>query len=82
MATATSVLDAKMSRSPGRIGMLVFGVVLIIGVVYAGYHLVSDLSSVRQASILPYLFLALALLIALGFEFVNAFHDTRTPWRR
>jgi PiT family inorganic phosphate transporter len=76
MATAASVLDAKMSRSPGRVGMLVFGAALIAGVVYAGSHLISDLSSVRQASIFPYLLLVVALLVALGFEFVNGFHDT------
>ena len=27
-------------------------------------------------SLVPYLLLGLALLIALGFEFVNGFHDT------
>ena len=38
MATATatpSVLDQKLSRSPGKLGMLIFGVVLVIGVGYA-----------------------------------------------
>jgi len=50
--------------------------VLIIGVIYAGPSLASDLSGVHNASILPYLLLGLALLVALGFEFVNGFHDT------
>src|SRR5271156_4790504 len=77
MATAsTSALDQKLSRSPGKIGMLVFGVVLVIGVAYAGSRLLHDLSYVHSDSILPYLLLALALLVALGFEFVNGFHDT------
>jgi PiT family inorganic phosphate transporter len=31
---------------------------------------------VHNSSILPYLLLGLALLVALGFEFVNGFHDT------
>ena len=65
-----------MSKGPGKIGVLVFGVVLIIGVVYAGSQLISDLSTVHSTSILPYLLLGLALLVALGFEFVNGFHDT------
>jgi len=79
MATAVttpSLLDQKMARSPGRVGMLVFGVALIVGLIYAGVHLISDLSVVKTTSIFPFLFLGLALMIALGFEFVNGFHDT------
>jgi len=52
------------------------GVVLVIGVIYAGYHLASDLSVVRDSRAFPYILLGIALLIALGFEFVNGFHDT------
>jgi len=69
-------LDAKLGKGPGKIGVLAFGVVLIIGVIYAGSSLASDLSGVHNSSILPYLLLGLALLVALGFEFVNGFHDT------
>jgi PiT family inorganic phosphate transporter len=77
MATAsTSVLDQKLNRTPGKIGMLIFGVVLVVGVGYAGSSLLHDLSFVHNESILPYLLLGLALLVALGFEFVNGFHDT------
>src|ERR1700723_1002080 len=77
MATATpTVLDQKLSRSPGMIGMLGFGVVLVIGIIYAGYHLLSDLSAVPSGPIIPYVLLGVALLVALGFEFVNGFHDT------
>src|ERR1700734_2680248 len=77
MATATgSVLDQKLSRSPGKIGMLVFGVVLVIGVGYAGHSLLHDLSFVHNESVLPFVLLGIALLVALGFEFVNGFHDT------
>jgi PiT family inorganic phosphate transporter len=77
-ATASqAVLDKKLSRgSPAFIGMVVFGVAILIGAIYAGYHLVSDLSVVKTTSFLPFLLLGLALLIALGFEFVNGFHDT------
>jgi hypothetical protein len=73
---AVPALHAKMSKGPGKIGVLVFGVVLIIGVVYAGSNLLSDLSGVHNTSIMPYVLLGLALLVALGFEFVNGFHDT------
>jgi len=56
--------------------MVIFGVVLIIGVVYAGSQLLSDLKDVRSGSVLPFVLLGVALLVALGFEFVNGFHDT------
>src|SRR5271168_4147087 len=51
-------------------------VVVIIGIVYAGYHLADDLSVVRDTRVYPYILLGVALFIALGFEFVNGFHDT------
>jgi inorganic phosphate transporter, PiT family len=51
-------------------------VVVIIGVTYAGYHLADDLSVVRDTRVYPYILLGVALFIALGFEFVNGFHDT------
>jgi PiT family inorganic phosphate transporter len=82
MATASAttppptVLDQKLSRSPGKLGMLIFGVVLVIGVGYAGSSLLHDLSNVHNESILPFVLLGVALLVALGFEFVNGFHDT------
>src|SRR5271165_4121805 len=77
MATATtSVLDQKLSRSPGKLGMLVYGVVLVIGVGYAGSSVLHDLSFVHNESVLPVVLLGVALLVALGFEFVNGFHDT------
>jgi inorganic phosphate transporter, PiT family len=77
MATAPgSVLDQKLSRSPGKIGMLVFGIVLVIGIGYAASSLIHDLSYVHSESFMPYLLLIIALLVALGFEFVNGFHDT------
>ena len=77
MATAaTSVLDSKLHKSPGKLGIAIFGGVLLIGISYAAVNLVSDLSGFHSPSILPYLLLVLALLVALGFEFVNGFHDT------
>ncbi len=72
----TSLLDQKMTHKPGRIGTLVFGIALAGGAIYAGSQLVSDLSHVQVTSALPFVLLGLALLIALGFEFVNGFHDT------
>jgi PiT family inorganic phosphate transporter len=56
--------------------MAVFVVVLVIGVVYAASHLISDLSTVHSPTVFPFVLLGIALLVALGFEFVNGFHDT------
>jgi len=60
----------------GNFGILVFAVILIAGIGYAGSQLVGDLAVERTTSAMPYILLGIALLIALGFEFVNGFHDT------
>jgi len=51
-------------------------VVVVTGIIYAGYHLADDLSVVHDTRAYPYILLGIALVIALGFEFVNGFHDT------
>src|ERR1700733_9586603 len=50
--------------------------VMAVGAVYAGSALVSDLGTVPKPSLVAFGLLGIALLIALGFEFVNGFHDT------
>jgi PiT family inorganic phosphate transporter len=67
-----------LDRKPGPGTRLVFLALVLIGIGYAGYSLVSDINgaSSRALTILPYFLLGVALLIALGFEFVNGFHDT------
>jgi PiT family inorganic phosphate transporter len=65
-----------MTSKPGRIGVLIFGIALIIGFIYAGSHLFGDLQGIHPESALPFILLGIALLTALGFEFVNGFHDT------
>jgi PiT family inorganic phosphate transporter len=74
--SATHSVHDKMSKGPGTVGMLIFGVVLIIGVVYIGYSLSHDLIGLKTGSVLPYVLLGVALFVALAFEFVNGFHDT------
>src|SRR3984885_12317183 len=77
MATAASpALQEKMSRNPGAIGMIVFGIALIVGLIYTIVSIARDLGTVQSTSIFPFLLLGVALLTALGFEFVNGFHDT------
>ena len=63
MSPSKSALDAKLSKgNPGKLGFLIGGLVLIAGVMYAGYNLVTDLGDVKQTSIFPYLLLGLGLL--------------------
>jgi PiT family inorganic phosphate transporter len=77
VSSSSSLLDRKLEKgSPGRIGIMVFGVILVGGLIFIGNRLLTDLSSVHMPSVWPYVLLGLALLIALAFEFVNGFHDT------
>ena len=77
MATAASpALEKKMSRNPGKLGMLVFGIALAVGVIYTGVSIVQDMGTAHSTSVAAFLLLGVALLTALGFEFVNGFHDT------
>jgi PiT family inorganic phosphate transporter len=71
-----SRLDEKLTAGPGRIGVAVFVIALVIGLGYAGSQLVGDLAEVHPGRALPFVLLAVALFVALGFEFVNGFHDT------
>ncbi len=73
---STSVMDQKLSRSPGRVATIIFGCAVAAGIIYAGLKLGSDLASTHYPTAWPYVLLGIALLIALGFEFVNGFHDT------
>ena len=80
MTTASAIpaskLDSKIKRRPGKTATLIFGAVLALGLAYAGSQLVQDCSHVQTSSVFPFILLGIALLIALGFEFVNGFHDT------
>jgi inorganic phosphate transporter, PiT family len=59
-------------------GIIAFLLVLVAGLGYAVVSLVTDMNAVHQEplAIGAFVLLGLALLIALGFEFVNGFHDT------
>ena len=66
-----------LDRKPSRTTIAVFLVLLLVGVSYTAYSLLSDVGADGQhLALLPFLLLGVALLIALGFEFVNGFHDT------
>jgi PiT family inorganic phosphate transporter len=75
-AEAKSHVAQKLAKGPGRAGLIGLSVILVVGVVYSASQLISDLSFVHSRSVFPFVILGVALLIALGFEFVNGFHDT------
>jgi PiT family inorganic phosphate transporter len=75
-AAGRSLLDNKMSKRPHIAGVAAFFLVLLGGLFYAGTSIVHDIGNAHSATLWPYVLLAVALLIALGFEFVNGFHDT------
>ena len=83
LATVVQAIPARptlVERPPkttsNRAGAWVFGAAVVCAVGYICFHIAKDLDNVTVTSIWPYLLLGLALLIALGFEFVNGFHDT------
>ncbi|MBN9006271.1 MAG: inorganic phosphate transporter [Rhizobiales bacterium] len=58
-------------------GVIYLGVVAA-ALLFVAYSIYTDVDATgtRVTSLLPYILLFIALLIALGFEFVNGFHDT------
>src|SRR5271166_6315173 len=58
--------------------MILFFGVLAAGLLFVAYSLYADVDATgtKVTTYLPYILLLVALLIALGFEFVNGFHDT------
>jgi PiT family inorganic phosphate transporter len=58
--------------------MIMFFGILAAGVLFTAYSIYADVDATgtKVTSYLPYMLLFVALLIALGFEFVNGFHDT------
>jgi PiT family inorganic phosphate transporter len=58
-------------------GRWIFAALLIGGLAFAAVSVLTDTAQVgEQLATGVFLFLGLALIIALGFEFVNGFHDT------
>ena len=68
----------QLDRKPGPSTIFIFVALLAVGIGYTGYSLVSDISGAptQAMTLAPFILLGIALLIALGFEFVNGFHDT------
>ncbi|GAB7128141.1 inorganic phosphate transporter [Silvimonas sp. JCM 19000] len=84
MSDATTFEAARSGPRPslekqnGPLAIGLFGLLLLGGIVFTVFSLAHDIDAAATAtsSWLPYILLGVALLIALGFEFVNGFHDT------
>jgi inorganic phosphate transporter, PiT family len=72
----TPAASRLIGQKPSPWFNVLAGVVVVAGIIYTGIQLANDLSVVRDTRAYPYILLGIALLIALGFEFVNGFHDT------
>jgi PiT family inorganic phosphate transporter len=67
----------QLDHKPNRFGAIIFVAVLALGLGYGVHGLLDDINSVGEPIAWGvFALLGLALLIALGFEFVNGFHDT------
>ncbi len=71
-------LSSQFGRKPGALTMVIFFAVLALGLLFTAYSLKQDMDELGTVVVTwtPFLLLGVALLIALGFEFVNGFHDT------
>ena len=86
----TAIADATPSApspAPSRVkldqpmdirAVLIFLAVIAGALFFMAYSIYSDVTGAGggPTTIVPFLLLGLAMLIALGFEFVNGFHDT------
>jgi PiT family inorganic phosphate transporter len=78
MPAAHSQVRPRLDYKPGPATAVIFVGLLTIGLLYTAYSLMHDVTAagVPMTTYAPFLLLGAALLIALGFEFVNGFHDT------
>ena len=73
---SAGLLEKNMKKSHAMVSGAVCLTILVVGIGFIAVHIAQDFSGVTLGSIWPYALLILALIIALGFEFVNGFHDT------
>ena len=68
----------KLEGPSNVVSVIAFFSIVGAALLFIAYSLYADVDSsgTQTTTFLPYLLLFIALLIALGFEFVNGFHDT------
>jgi PiT family inorganic phosphate transporter len=77
-AAAASPKRSHIDQKTGPVTAIIFICLLVAGLAYSGFSLTSDVTDAGTSNVgwLSWFLLGVALLIALGFEFVNGFHDT------
>jgi PiT family inorganic phosphate transporter len=87
MSAVTDIRASSLGPTPSRVKLdqpmdirflLGFLGVIAAALFFMAYSIYSDIEGAGggPTTIVPYLLLGVAMLIALGFEFVNGFHDT------
>jgi inorganic phosphate transporter, PiT family len=79
IASAPSeIARPKLDHPMGIRTILIFFAIIVLGLFFTAYSIHKNLTAAGTpvTSYLHFLLLGVALLIALGFEFVNGFHDT------
>src|SRR5579872_602093 len=68
----------NLDRGFNPLTIIIFFGTLAAGLMFVAYSIYVDVDAAgtKVTTYLPYMLLIVALLIALGFEFVNGFHDT------
>jgi inorganic phosphate transporter, PiT family len=75
---AAAASRPKLDGPNNIVSIIAFFGIVGAALLFIAYSLYADVddSGTKTTTFLPYLLLFIALLIALGFEFVNGFHDT------
>ncbi len=78
MTAAAGSPKPKLDQPINPLGLILFFGVLAAGFLFVAYSLYVDVdeTGAKVTTYLPFILLFIALVIALGFEFVNGFHDT------
>ena len=87
MTAITDIRSPPQGPTPARIkldepmsiqALLIYLAVIAGALFFMAYSIYSDIEAAGggPTTITPFLLLGVAMLIALGFEFVNGFHDT------
>src|SRR6516162_1661326 len=68
----------KLDHATNPMTAILFFGALAAGILFVAYSIYTDIdaSGTKISNFVPFLLLFVALMIALGFEFVNGFHDT------
>src|SRR3974390_1953729 len=68
----------RLDHETNPLTLILFFGLLAAGILLVAYSIYTDINATgtKVSNYLPFLLLFVALLIALGFEFVNGFHDT------